>query len=90
MIRQCYLIYTEALNELGTVKIVAQEFSAFTIYKGEGYWHDVSEHSLVIEIIDSPAAAIREKVDKVAIAIKAYLKQEAVMVTEDPVITRLI
>ncbi len=89
MNRICYRIYTENKDdERGVMAIVDKYFKASTTIYGLGRWNGERENSMMIEIIDS--IAMKDTVLDVALQIKVYLHQDAVLVTYEPTTAILV
>jgi hypothetical protein len=75
-----YRIYTEDKNREEVEKIVSSSFDGFTIYETTGYYKNVKEKSIVIEIIDRSLVA-DSRVKNIAARIKTLNSQEVMLVT---------
>jgi hypothetical protein len=75
-----YRIYTEDKNREEVEKIVSSSFDGFTIYETTGYYKNVKEKSIVIEVIDRSLVA-DSRVKNIAARIKTLNSQEVVLVT---------
>ena len=75
-----YRIYTENKNPKTIEKIASKHFEGFTIFKAEGFWRLQKENSLILEI-EAPKVD-KNKINKLAKAIKKANAQEAVLVQE--------
>ena len=76
-----YRIYTEDKGYVGRARVArvltAHKIGA-TIYQAQGYWRDVAEDALIVDLDNiSHATAIA-----IALDIKSELAQEAVLVVE--------
>lgn len=60
--------------------MISEYFGGFTIYRTAGYWNAKAEKSVVIEIITDETAA-EYKIRQIALKIRGFNKQDAVMVT---------
>ena len=70
-----YRLYTENLNRLEIESKASEVFpNGFTSYEARGYWGDVGEDSLVIEVADAEYAKVRD----LAKWIKKLNSQEAI------------
>jgi len=66
-------------KQRGLIEVaVGKSFQGYTIIKADGYWNNVFEHSLIIEIVTPFAYRVHE----VARAIKELNQQQAVLVQE--------
>ena len=83
-------IYTENKNLDAILKITSTYFEGFTLIRSEGYWKGSWESSLILEIVTESKPEEQKKIDRLAAAIKAYNKQESVLVTQNPVIFKLV
>ena len=83
-----YRIYTEKKDPEWIAGQVAMFFDAFTILEGTGYWKGTREDCLIIELIVSADRWV--DVELVAERIRKGNKQEAVLVTDQPITTELI
>ena len=86
-----YRIYVEdVVAEASNIeKIVKRYLDCFTVYHAQGCWQEKQEASLVIEVIDSkPLASIA--IQACAAELKALLKQECVLVTEQEIEARFV
>lgn len=81
-----FRIYTEDTNRDVILGILDSRFPAYTLLGAEGAWKGQRERSLVIEI----ANADRAQVTAAAQEIKTANKQQAVMVTYEPVEVALV
>lgn len=77
-----YRVFTEYKNRKQLEELVATVFEGFTVFGGVGYWRGKPEASLVIEINceDSAASEYEIRLKGLAYAIKAFNKQEAVLI----------
>ena len=76
-----YRIYTERKNLKWMCTMISEYFGGFTIYRTAGYWNAKAEKSVVIEIITDDIMA-RHKIRQIAMKIKGYNDQDAVIKTE--------
>ncbi len=84
-----YRIYTENKDdEKGIMAIVDRCFKASTTTYGHGRWEGKPERSMIIEVIDS--IAMKDTVLDVALQIKTYLEQDAVLVTYESTTATLV
>jgi len=89
-IRVLYRIYTEDINRENIIGLVAEQFSNFTIIKGDGHWGDQQEKSLIVEIITVQGDDVAKIVKGIAAKIRDYNKQDAVLVTAQLIDSELI
>ncbi len=83
-----YRIITENRNYEHIIEMVRVYFTSFTVIKAEGYWKNIAEHSLIVEIVADKDQAV--KIDHIAYNIKKRNEQQAVLVQSIPVETKLI
>jgi hypothetical protein len=81
-----YRILTENKNADQVKRTLCGLGLDFTVYYGEGAWHGQRENSLMIEL-DNITEQLAEKA---AILIKQMNRQEAVLLQEIPVISKLL
>ncbi len=87
--RKLYQVYTEDKNYKDVEKIVAKEFSGFSIILADGFYKGVEEAAFIIEIIGDLATQASvddlryelERVRRVAKLIKEKNRQESVILT---------
>lgn len=83
-----YRIYTEDINRQTITDALDTHFSAYTLIPARGVWQGIPEESLVVEILGTAETAAQ--VRAVAVAIRGYNKQDAVLVTRSPVESELV
>ena len=90
--RTKFTIYTEYIEAIikETLQIVTAGFGCYNYRIVTGVWKGTEEKSLVIEIIEDDIISNRTKVFHVATAIKAFLKQDVVLVTTEKVVSILV
>jgi hypothetical protein len=82
-----YRIYTEDINPLNIKSaLIEAEVSGYTLLSGNGSWEGILEPALIIEVL----ASSPDKVLKAAELIKAYNRQQTVLLTSTPVQTTLV
>jgi PII-like signaling protein len=79
--RTRYRIYTENKNRMDIIETVQRFCLGFTVFHAFGFWKGDGEMSIVIEVIDADPKYIAS----LAMWIKEYNNQDAVMVTVDQV-----
>lgn len=82
-----YRIYTEDKNRSVVQAIVAEHFKGVTFFTGQGLWEGTIEDSLIIEIL---ADEDEKTIDFVAKRIKHINRQDAVLVTSQEVMSKLL
>lgn len=84
-----YRIYTQDVNRETIRDAVAQYFTNFTfILNAAGMWQGISEASLIVEIIGTLADAAN--VRAVAVSIRGYNNQDAVLITRSSIESELV
>jgi hypothetical protein len=81
-----YRIVTEEKNVEGIKAALAAFDLDFTLFRGVGSWRGKEEPSLAVELDRIP----RETAEKVAHAIKSMNDQDAVLLQEFPIKTKLL
>jgi hypothetical protein len=82
-----FLIYTEDINREQIADLTSKILGGATIHLGNhGLWQGTFEDSLIIECIGNNEGAVRELASK----IKVVNKQQAVLITKEPVKSELI
>ena len=84
-----YRIYTENVAGKidGALALVAKTFPAYSTFPGTGYWNGARESSIVIEIIAQNHIG---DIQQLARALKAYLEQDAILITREPIVSMLV
>ncbi len=83
-----YRIYTEDVNRQTIEDLAAQEFTSYTIIEAAGVWRGTKERSVIIEVIGT--SSDKAGVYAVAKQIRGYNNQDAVLVTQAPIIAELV
>jgi hypothetical protein len=73
----------ETVNVAEATRIVSRAFEGFTVYEAVGYWQGKPEATTVYEIL-APRARGHE-ITALAKALHYYGRQDAVLVTSEPV-----
>lgn len=81
-----YTIYTEDINTAYVTAILGAYFDAYTVFHALGCWKGYEEKNLAIQIV----TADHSSVYTAAKEIKTLNKQNAVLVTEQPITHNLI
>jgi hypothetical protein len=81
---RCYRIYTERKNLKWLCKIVAEKFPGFTVYKTIGFYNEVKERAVCIEIITGNVSD-EHYIKQIALKIKGVNKQESVFITRNEI-----
>ena len=81
-----YRILTEAKNVDQLKAMLTGLGLDFSVFSGHGAWHGQEENSLAIELGNIP----RHRAEFVAKIIKSMNNQEAVLLQEIPVVSRLV
>lgn len=85
-----YRIYTEDVNREGIIKFVSTYFTGFTVLEATGVWEGKTERSIVIEIVSHDMVGGFGVLRRIAEFIKEVNGQDAVLITRQPVESRLI
>lgn len=85
---QKYTIYTEDKESKDLLRLVTKDFSGFNYQQRVGVWGSVLEPSIVFEIIGTEKDLA--KVVRLCHKIKLLLNQEAILLTTEPIVSRLI
>ena len=83
-----YRILTEDVNREGLLRILGQRFQSYAVLTADGGWLGKPERSICIEIDGTEAE--RSAVQDMAREIKKLNRQDAVLVTEEPIRAYLI
>lgn len=83
-----YRIYTEDINRETITDLVLEAFSSFTLLTGTGFYVNVTEPTLVVEIVAH--ANQYANVKGIASKIRDYNKQESVLVTKSTIESELV
>jgi hypothetical protein len=81
-----YRILTEEKNVEQVTATLTSLGLDFTLYRARGSWHGQEENSLAIELDQIP----RSLAESTAMAIKSLNEQEAVLLQEIPVVSKLL
>ncbi len=80
-----YRIYTENLQR-ARIEVEANKLlESYTILTGTGYWRGANENTLIIERLADESAIEYIRIKQLARTIKAFNKQDAVLVTSQDV-----
>ena len=80
-------VYTE--NTPTIRDLVAQYLEGATVYSGSGLWKGQWEQSLIVEVI-AFTESTQQAVNNLVQAIKTIGKQEAVLITREPITAALV
>lgn len=81
-----YRLYTEDKDREYIRYRVSEDFDAYTVFYGTGVWNEVEEGNLTVEIITPEET---KKIKDIAEDIKGHNNQQAVLVTQEVIISHL-
>ena len=84
-----FTAYTEGINREKIEEILSSKLEGFTIFPAIGVWQSIKENSLIIELISDKA---EDKIKLISCLhdIKAFNQQQAVLLTESNIDSKLL
>lgn len=84
-----YKLYTQDVNRRFILRLFKLYFKGFTYSLGAGAWNGKTERTIIFDLVNDETYAL-EKLKIIALHIKAANKQEAVLITHEPITEVLI